>query len=95
MPFAQLLPLLAMPLLALAPGTQRELSLRARRAIDPGRSSGDERIDLDGEFRRHFAAGDPRATLPELVGIAVLTDGDQTRSASSGDYAHFVLTRLP
>lgn len=47
-----------------------------------------EAIDLAHEFQAHFSDKD----LPPLIGIAVMTDGDQTRSASTGDYADFVLT---
>jgi hypothetical protein len=52
-----------------------------------------ESIDVEAEFRRHFAGGDPRAEVPELIGVAVLTDGDDTRSPASADYASFVLSR--
>ena len=51
----------------------------------------DESIDLEAEFRKHFAGGDPRAHVPDLIGIGVLTDGDETRSASSADFGSFVL----
>jgi hypothetical protein len=52
-----------------------------------------ESIDVETEYRNHFAGGDPRAEVPELIGIAVLTDGDDTRSAASADYGPFVLSR--
>jgi hypothetical protein len=52
-----------------------------------------ESVDVEAEFRAHFAGGDPRAEVPELMGIAVLTDGDDTRSGASADYASFVLGR--
>jgi hypothetical protein len=52
----------------------------------------DESIDLDREFRAHFAEGDPHAEVPDLIGIAILTDGDQTQSASSADFGGFVLS---
>ena len=55
----------------------------------------DESLDLEAEFRKHFAAGDPRANVPDLIGIAVLTDGDETRSASSADFGSFVLRQEP
>jgi hypothetical protein len=48
-----------------------------------------ETIYLDAEFRARF--GD--ANVPELQGLGVMTDGDQTRSASAADYAGFVLSR--
>jgi hypothetical protein len=53
----------------------------------------DERIDLRGEFRRHFEGGNPNAAVPDLVGIGIMSDGDQTRSESAADYADFVLER--
>lgn len=52
-----------------------------------------EEIDLRRAFRDHFADGDPDADVPDLVGIGIMTDGDQTRSESVADYADFVLTR--
>ena len=52
-----------------------------------------EVVDLKQEFRRHFGDGDPSAEVPDFVGIGIMTDGDQTRSASSADYADFVLQR--
>jgi hypothetical protein len=51
----------------------------------------DESLDLEAEFRKHFAGGDALADVPDLIGIAVLTDGDDTRSASSADFGSFVL----
>jgi hypothetical protein len=50
-----------------------------------------EEIDLAGDFRRHFASGDMSAEVPDLVGIGLMTDGDQTHSPSAGDYSDFVL----
>jgi hypothetical protein len=49
-------------------------------------------IDPDAEFRRHFAPDDPRAEVPDLAGVAIMSDGDATRSASEADYGGFVLT---
>ncbi|HEY1697103.1 MAG TPA: DUF3047 domain-containing protein [Polyangiaceae bacterium] len=46
-----------------------------------------EEIDLPGEFRRHFEGGDASASVPDFVGVGVLTDGDQTQSESAADYA--------
>lgn len=51
-----------------------------------------ESIDLAREFRAHFEDGDADADVPPLMGVAVMTDGDQTKSESSGDYANFVLS---
>jgi hypothetical protein len=52
-----------------------------------------EVVDLKQEFRRHFGDGDPNAEVPDFVGIGIMTDGDQTKSVSSADYANFVLQR--
>ncbi len=52
-----------------------------------------EEIDLKAEFRKHFEDGDPEASVPDLLGVGLMTDGDQTKSPSVGDYADFVLTR--
>lgn len=51
----------------------------------------DEEVDPDALFRAHFEGGNPDAEVPELQGIGILTDGDQTRSQSAADYAKFVL----
>jgi hypothetical protein len=48
-------------------------------------------VTLDREFRDHFENGDGRAKVPDLVGLGIMTDGDQTHSPSSADYADFVL----
>jgi hypothetical protein len=53
----------------------------------------DEDIDLETEFRRAFENGDPNAEIPDLQGVAIMTDGDQTNSESTADYAKFVLVR--
>jgi hypothetical protein len=50
----------------------------------------EEEVDPDALFRQHFEGGNPRAEVPELQGIGVLTDGDQTHSVSAADYADFV-----
>lgn len=52
-----------------------------------------ETIDLRAAFRTHFEDGNPRASVPPLLGIGIMTDGDQTRTESTGDYAEFVLKR--
>jgi hypothetical protein len=51
-----------------------------------------ESIDLAREFRRHFADADEHAEVPPLIGLGVMTDGDQTKTESTGDYADFVLS---
>ena len=52
-----------------------------------------ERIDLKAEFRKHFEGGDASASVPDFLGVGIMTDGDQTQSDSSADYADFVLER--
>lgn len=51
-----------------------------------------EELDLRAEFRRHFEDGDPDASVPDLAGIGIMSDGDQTQSESAADYANFALT---
>ena len=50
-----------------------------------------EEVDPSAEFRAHFENGDPNADVPDLVGIGLMTDGDQTHSISAADYSGFVL----
>ena len=52
-----------------------------------------EEIDLKAEFRKHFEGGDQSADVPDLLGVGLMTDGDQTKSHSAADYADFVITR--
>jgi len=52
-----------------------------------------EEIDLASAFRRHFAGGDPKADVPNFIGMGLMSDGDQTRSTSAADYGTFVLVR--
>ena len=47
----------------------------------------EEEIDPDALFRQHFG-GD----VPELQGLGILTDGDQTRSISAADYSGFEIS---
>jgi hypothetical protein len=51
----------------------------------------EEVVDPVALFREHFANGDPAAEVPELQGIGLMSDGDQTGSVSAADYAGFVL----
>lgn len=51
------------------------------------------RIDLASEFRKHFENGDPSAEVPDLIGVGLMSDGDQTESSSSADYGDFLLVR--
>lgn len=53
----------------------------------------DEVIDLRAEFRRHFEGGDASASVPDFIGVGIMSDGDQTQSESAADYARFVLER--
>ena len=52
-----------------------------------------ERVDLKTEFRKHFEDGDATASVPDFLGVGIMTDGDQTHSDSSADYADFVIER--
>ncbi len=61
----------------------------------PVRTWVNESLDLDAEFRKHFEKGDPEASVPRLIGIAILTDGDQTHSPSSADFGSFILSSVP
>jgi hypothetical protein len=46
-----------------------------------------EEIDPGAEYVRHFGGG--LSDVPDLVGIGLLTDGDQSKSRSEADYADF------
>ena len=50
-----------------------------------------EVVDVRRAFIDHFAGGDPDAEVPDLVGIGLMTDGDQTGSESGADWAGFEL----
>jgi hypothetical protein len=50
-------------------------------------------VDLDAAYRHHFEGGDPKASVPDFVGIGLMSDGDQTKSESSADYGTFTLVR--
>ena len=52
-----------------------------------------EDIDPSAEFRAHFEGGNPNADVPDLVGLGLMSDGDQTLSASAADYAAFQLVQ--
>jgi hypothetical protein len=58
--------------------------LGAWRAVD---------LDLKAEFRRHFEGGDATASVPDFVGLGLMSDGDQTRSESSADFESFTIGR--
>ena len=48
-------------------------------------------LDLRAEFRKHFEGGDAKAEVPDFFGIGLMSDGDQTHSVSSADFAEFLL----
>ena len=50
-----------------------------------------EDIDPSAEFRAHFEDGNPNADVPDLVGVGIMSDGDQTKSISAADYTGFEL----
>jgi hypothetical protein len=52
-----------------------------------------EDIDLKSEFRNHFEGGDATADVPDMAGVAIMTDGDQTGSVSEADYGTFTIAR--
>lgn len=52
-----------------------------------------ETINLAFDYRRYFENGDAAAALPDLVGLGLMTDGDDTHSESVADYGRFTLIR--
>lgn len=52
-----------------------------------------ESVDLNAEFRKHFENGNPNADVPDFQGLGIMTDGDDTKTPSSADYAGFFLVR--
>ena len=48
-------------------------------------------LDLSVEFRKHFEDGNAKAEVPDLFGIGLMSDGDQTASPSSADFAELAL----
>jgi hypothetical protein len=57
-----------------------------------GQTSSDwvtEEIDPNALFQKHFIDTGDTDSLPEFQGFGLLTDGDQTSSESSADYAGF------
>lgn len=48
-----------------------------------------EIVDVRRAFIDHFARGDPHADIPDLVGIGLMTDGDQSHSESGADWTGF------
>jgi hypothetical protein len=50
-------------------------------------------IDLAHQFRHYFEGDDPKASVPDLVGLGIMSDGDDTHSTSAADYGQFTLIR--
>lgn len=50
-----------------------------------------EDIDPSAEFRKHFENNDPKAEVPDFVGVGLMSDGDDTKSVSAADYGGFSL----
>jgi hypothetical protein len=48
-------------------------------------------LDLHAEFRKHFEGGRADADVPDFFGVGLMSDGDQTQSPSSADFAEFAL----
>lgn len=53
----------------------------------------EEEIDPGSEFRAHFEGGNPDAEVPDLLGVGIMSDGDQTKSISAADYTGFEIKR--
>jgi hypothetical protein len=51
----------------------------------------EESIDPRAEFLRHFEPNGTFSDVPDLVGIGLMTDGDQTKSHAEADYGFFVV----
>ena len=49
----------------------------------------EEKVNVLDDYRKYFGAKEP----PKPIGIAVLTDADDTGSAAAGDYADFRICR--
>jgi len=52
----------------------------------------EESIDPRAEFLRHFEPTGNPSDVPDLVGLGVMTDGDQTNSVGEADYGFFVVS---
>ena len=62
--------------------------------LESGPSNGvwrDEAVDPDFEFRKFFENGDPQGDVPDLGGIGIMSDGDQSKSNSEADFGEFVI----
>jgi hypothetical protein len=64
--------------------------------LESGPSAGawrTEEIDVAADYRRYLENGDPNAEVPDLVGLGIMSDGDQTNSESVADYGTFTLVK--
>lgn len=64
--------------------------------LESGASGGawrTEEIDLAADYRRYLENGDASAEVPDLVGLGIMSDGDQTKSESVADYGTFTLVK--
>jgi hypothetical protein len=52
-----------------------------------------EEVDVEEMFQKHFIDTGDTDRIPELQGIGLLSDGDQTQSESSADYAGFEILK--
>jgi hypothetical protein len=48
-----------------------------------------EKVNVAEDYRKYFTGGE----VPKPIGIAVLTDSDETKSSAIGDYAEFKICR--
>jgi hypothetical protein len=67
---------------------QHTVILQSGGPVDAWRT---EEIDLRSEFRKHFADGKPDADVPDLIGLGIMSDGDQTKSVAEADYGQFAI----
>jgi hypothetical protein len=51
----------------------------------------DEEVDPERLFRKHFESGDMTAEVPDMAGMGIMSDGDQSTSISAADFAGSVL----
>ncbi len=82
----------AAPLGAVCDRKRSLLLVRDTIVLESGGRTGSwltEVVDVRQAFIDHFARGNPEADVPNLVGVGVMTDGDQTHAESGADWADF------